>query len=86
MLGEAGLRRVRLERCELVLDISGGQGHEGAALSALAVGPASRAIDRQPVEAVATAAAAISEALSRYAKGAAVLVPASVWIVTAVDP
>jgi SAM-dependent methyltransferase len=86
VMGEAGLRRVRLERTELVLDVSGGQGLEGAALTALAIGPASRAIDGQPVETVATAASAISKALSRYAKGAAVLVPASVWIVTAVDP
>jgi SAM-dependent methyltransferase len=86
VVNEAGLRRVRLERCELALDLSGGQGLEGAALSALAIGPASRAIDGQPVEAVATAAAAISKALSRYAKGAAVPMPAAVWIVTAVDP
>jgi ubiquinone/menaquinone biosynthesis C-methylase UbiE len=86
VLGEAGLRRIRLERCDLMLDISGGQGLEGAALSALAIGPASRAIDGQPPEAVAAAATAISQALSRYAKGAAVMIPASAWIVTAIDP
>jgi SAM-dependent methyltransferase len=86
VVNEAGLRRVRLERCELALDLSGGQGLEGAALSALAIGPASRAIDGQPIEAVSAAAAAIGKALSRYAKGAAVPMPAAVWIVTAVDP
>jgi SAM-dependent methyltransferase len=86
VVNEAGLRRVRLERCDLALDISGGQGLEGAALSALAMGPASRAIDGQSPEAVAAAATAISKVLSRYARDAAVMVPASVWIVTAVDP
>jgi SAM-dependent methyltransferase len=86
VVSEAGLRRIRLERCDLTLDISGGQGLEGAALSALAIGPASRAVEGQPPEAVAAAAGAISEALSGYARGVAVMVPASVWIVTAVDP
>ena len=86
VLSEAGLRRVRLERCDVALDIGGGQGLEGAALSALAVGPASRAINGQPPDAVAAATTAVSKALARYANGAAVTLPASVWIVTAVDP
>jgi len=86
VLNEAGLRRVRLERCDLALDISAGQGVEGAARSALAIGPASRAVDGQPVELTEAATAAVTKALSRYADGATVMVPASAWIVTAVDP
>jgi SAM-dependent methyltransferase len=86
VLNEAGLRRVRLERCDLALDISGGQGIDGAVRSALAIGPASRAVEVQPAEAIAAATAAVGKALSRYVKGAAVTVPASAWIVTAIDP
>jgi hypothetical protein len=90
VLNEAGLRRVRLERCDLVLDMSGGQagdqGLDGAVASAFAIGPAGRAIDAQPTEAVAAATEAVRKALSRYLKGGAVTVPASAWIVTAVDP
>ncbi len=86
VLNDAGLRRVRLERRDFALDMSGGQGLEGAALSALAIGPAGRAVDGQPPDVVAAATTAISKALSGYARGAAVTLPASVWIVTAVDP
>jgi hypothetical protein len=86
VLSESGLRRIRLERIELALDLGGEQGLEGAVLSALAMGPAGRAVEGQPPEAVAAAATSMSKALSRYAQGAAVLVPASFWIVTAVDP
>jgi SAM-dependent methyltransferase len=86
VLGEAGLRRIRLERCDLALDLGGGQGLDGAVPSALAIGPASRALEGQSSEAVAAATAAVSKALSRYARGAAVMVPASAWIVTAIDP
>jgi len=90
VLNEAGLRRVRLERCDLALDMSGGQAGDkaldGAVASALAIGPAGRAIDGQPAEAVVAATDAVREALSRYARGASMMVPASAWIVTAVDP
>jgi hypothetical protein len=91
VLNEAGLRRIRLERCDLMLDMSGGQGGEqgldSAVANAFAMGPAARAVGGQPAEAVMAAAEAVSKVLSRYAgDGNAVMVPASAWIVTAVDP
>lgn len=86
VLGEAGLRRIRLERCDVTLDVSGGEGLDGAVQTALAIGPARRALDGQPAEIVEAAMASIRKALSRYAKRDTVMMPASFWIVTAVDP
>src|SRR6201995_5730905 len=40
VLSEAGLRRIRLERCDLMLDIGAGQGLDSAAQTVLAIGPA----------------------------------------------
>ncbi|MGJ4944496.1 class I SAM-dependent methyltransferase [Bradyrhizobium sp. HKCCYLS1011] len=85
VLTEAGLRRVRFERCDLSLDIGGDGGLDGAAATALAIGPASRAVAGQ-ADAVAVVTGAVRSALARYAKGGAVTVPAAFWIVTAVDP
>ncbi|WP_315743295.1 MULTISPECIES: class I SAM-dependent methyltransferase [unclassified Bradyrhizobium] len=86
VLGEVGLRRIRFEHCELPLDMGADGGLEGAASTALAIGPACRAVAGQRTEAVAAAATAVKAALSRYARAETVLVPASFWIVTAVDP
>jgi SAM-dependent methyltransferase len=86
VLSGAGLRRVRLERCDLALDLGAGEGLDGAVQTALAFGPTSRAVAGQPAEAVAAATMAVRKTLTRYARGQGVMVPASVWIVTAVDP
>ncbi|GLH75781.1 methyltransferase [Bradyrhizobium sp. SSBR45G] len=86
VLTDAGLRRVRLERCDVALDLAAGAGLEGAVQTALAIGPAGRAVAGQPSEAAAAATAAVGKALARYAKGQGVMVPAAFWIVTAVDP
>ncbi len=83
---DAGLRRIRLERCDLVLDLAAGEGLGGAVRTALAMGPVSRAVLGQPADAVEAATNAVSKALGRYAKGQGVLAPASFWVVTAVDP
>jgi hypothetical protein len=50
---------------------------------ALEIGPVSRALEGQPEDARAAVAASIREALTPFVKGDAVLLPASVWIVTA---
>ncbi|MGJ4886551.1 class I SAM-dependent methyltransferase [Bradyrhizobium sp. HKCCYLS3077] len=86
VMTEAGLRRVRLERCDVSLDLAAGSGLDGAVQTALALGPSSRAVAGQRSEAVEAATAAVRKALARYAKGPSVMVPASFWIVTAVDP
>ena len=57
-----------------------------AVQSALAIGPASRAVEGQPPELRDLAAQSIRKALVRYAKGQTVMMPVSLWIVTAVDP
>jgi SAM-dependent methyltransferase len=86
ILGEAGFRRIRLEEFDMDLDVAGGGGLEAAVQSALAIGPASRALDGQPPELCRLAAMSIRKSLSRYTKGQMVMMPASLWIVTAVDP
>ena len=86
VLGEAGFRRIRLEQFDADLDVSDGGGLVSAVQSALAIGPASRAVEGQPPELRDLAALSIRKALVRYAKGQAVMMPVSLWIVTAVDP
>ena len=86
LVEEAGLRRIRLERCDLPLDFGAGEGLDGAAQTALAMGPACRAVIDQPPEIVAAAALSVGQALARYENGPSVIVPASFWVVTAVDP
>ncbi|MGJ5179390.1 class I SAM-dependent methyltransferase [Bradyrhizobium oligotrophicum] len=86
VMTEAGLRRIRLERCDVSLDLAAGAGLDGAVQTALAIGPAGRAVADQPAEAVERATAAMKKALARYAKGQDVVVPGSFWAVTALDP
>jgi SAM-dependent methyltransferase len=86
VLGEAGFRRVRLEEFDTVLDVGGKGGLDSAVQRALEIGPASRALDGQPSELRDLAGASIRKSLARYAKGETVTMPASLWIVTAVDP
>jgi SAM-dependent methyltransferase len=83
ILGEAGFTGVEMEACPLLLDSAIGRGLDGAVQGALEIGPVSRALEGQPEDARAAVAASIREALTPFAKGDAVLLPASVWIVTA---
>jgi hypothetical protein len=81
--GDSGFAGVELEACPLLLDAAIGRGLDGAVQGALEIGPVSRALEGQPEQARAAVAASIREALMPFAKGDAVLLPASVWIVTA---
>jgi hypothetical protein len=83
ILDAAGFTGVEMEPCPLSLDAAIGRGLDGAVQGAFEIGPVSRALDGQPEELRQAAAASIREALMPYAKGDAVLLPASVWIVTA---
>ena len=83
ILTEAGFARVEMEPCPLMLDAAVGRGLDGAVQGALEIGPVSRALEDQPVELRAAAAQSIREALAPFAKGDAVPLPASIWIVTA---
>jgi ubiquinone/menaquinone biosynthesis C-methylase UbiE len=83
ILSEAGFSDIKMERCDLSLDIAVGRGLDAAVQSALEIGPASRALDGQPAEARAAATHSIREALAAFADGQTVPLPASIWIVTA---
>jgi SAM-dependent methyltransferase len=83
ILGAAGFTGIEMEPCPLLLDAAIGRGLDGAVQGSLEIGPASRALQDQPDELRVAAARSIREALTPYAKGDAVLLPASIWIVTA---
>jgi SAM-dependent methyltransferase len=83
ILSEAGFSAIAMEPHNLALDIAVGQGIEAAVKSTLEIGPSSRALADQPPEVRAAATVSIREALAPFVKGQAVLLPASVWIVTA---
>jgi SAM-dependent methyltransferase len=83
ILSEAGFGGIAMERCDLKLDIAIGRGLDGAVETALEIGPASRALEGQPPDVRAAAADSIRQALAPFAGGQAVLLPASIWIVTA---
>jgi len=83
ILGAAGFRGIAMEACPLSLDIAIGNGLDAAVQSALGIGPAHRALEGQPPEVVAAATNSIRDALAPFAKGDAVALPGSIWIVTA---
>jgi len=66
-----------------LLDSAMGLGLDNAVQGSFEIGPVSRALEGQPVELRAAAAHSIREALAPFAKGDAVLLPASIWMVTA---
>src|SRR6266404_3152875 len=83
ILGGAGFAGIEMQRCDLSLDVATGRGLGAAVETALEIGPASRALEGQPPDLRAAAANSIRQALTPFAKGQAVPLPASLWIVTA---
>jgi SAM-dependent methyltransferase len=83
ILTQAGFSGIAMERCDLVLDVAIGRGLDAAVQGALEIGPASRALEGQPPDLRAAAARSIREALAPFARGQAVPLGASIWIVTA---
>ena len=83
ILGEAGFSGIGMEPCNLALDVAIGRGIEAAVQSALEIGPASRALEGHPEEVRAAAIDSIREALTPFARGETVPLPAAIWIVTA---
>jgi hypothetical protein len=86
ILHEAGFSGIAMESRNLSLDVAGGRGLDAAVEAALEIGPAARALDGQPRDVIAAATVSIREALQPFARGQAVRLPASVWIVTASAP
>lgn len=83
ILGQAGFSAVAIEPCNLTLDVAIGCGLEAAVQAAIEIGPASRALEGHPPEVRKAAEGSIREALAPFARGEAVPLPASIWIVTA---
>jgi SAM-dependent methyltransferase len=83
ILSEAGFSKIAMEPCGLTLDIAIGRGLEAAVESALEIGPASRALEGQPLDLRAAAKNSVREVLTPFASGSAVPLPGSIWIVTA---
>jgi len=83
ILAEAGFQDIAMEPCNLTLDIAVGRGLDVAVQSTLEIGPAARALAEQTPDVIAAATKSIREALVPFAKGDGILLPASIWIVTA---
>jgi ubiquinone/menaquinone biosynthesis C-methylase UbiE len=83
ILSEAGFIGIEVERCDLSLDLAIGRGLEAAVQGAFEIGPASRALEGQPADVRAAATNSIREVLAPFVSGQAVLLPGSIWIVTA---
>lgn len=83
ILGEAGFSNIAMERADLSLDIATGRGLDAAVETALAIGPASRALEGHPPEKIAAATQSIRTAFAEHLKGDTVPLAGSIWIVTA---
>jgi len=86
ILERAGFRAIELEPINLSLDLANGRGLDAAVDAALAIGPASRALDGQPAALRAAAAESIRAALAQRQVGDTVPLPGALWIVTATNP
>jgi SAM-dependent methyltransferase len=86
ILDGAGFREVALAAVELSFDIGIGRGLEAAVETSMGLGPASRALDGQPVELRTEAAKSIRAALEQYRAGSAVALPGAIWLVSATNP
>ncbi|MDQ8731850.1 methyltransferase domain-containing protein [Bradyrhizobium sp. LHD-71] len=85
ILGEAGFSAIALERQDLSLDVAAGRGLDAAVKTAVQMGPASRALDGQPAEAIAAATETIRVALAPFLQDNRVSLGGSIWIVTALN-
>jgi SAM-dependent methyltransferase len=83
ILHEAGFLGIKMEPRNLSLDLAIGRGLAAAVQGALEIGPASRALAEQPEDVRAAATDSIREALKPFVQGDSVLMPASIWVVTA---
>jgi SAM-dependent methyltransferase len=86
ILGEAGFTEVSFSPVEVTLDVSTGDGVEGAMALALVLGPSSRLLEKQSDAVRSTAADFIRDALAPFVKGDAIPMEGSMWIVTASNP
>jgi ubiquinone/menaquinone biosynthesis C-methylase UbiE len=83
ILQGAGFSDIAMEPHNLSLDLAIGRGLEAAVEGALQIGPANRALEGHPAEVREVAIGSIREALRPFVRGQSVLLPGSIWIVTA---
>jgi ubiquinone/menaquinone biosynthesis C-methylase UbiE len=86
VLSKAGFSSIAMQPVDLMLDIAVGRGLDTAVEGALAIGPASRALEGQPTEVRSAAVGAVRSALATHQKGESVALGAAIWIVTADNP
>jgi len=85
ILGEAGFSDVALTPFDVTLDIAVGRGVDNALASALAIGPASRALADQPSDVRQAAAQSIRAMLAARQQGDSVPMAGAIWIVSALN-
>lgn len=83
ILLQAGFSAPAFTPLDVMLDVSGGGGLDGAVMDAVHVGPASLALADQPEAARAAAIGAIRAALAPYVSADGVRLKGAVWIVEA---
>ena len=83
ILTTAGFGTPRFTPRDVVLDISGGDGLEGAVYQTTHIGATSRALDGQPDAARDAAVESIRKALTPFATPTGVLLKGSIWVVEA---
>jgi len=83
ILTSAGFALPRFTPRDVVMDISGGEGLEGAVYQTAHVGATSRALDGQPEAARNAAIASVRKALTPFATPTGVLLKGSIWVVEA---
>jgi ubiquinone/menaquinone biosynthesis C-methylase UbiE len=86
ILSEAGFLSVSLTPLDVSLDIAANRGLQHAVAVALSIGPASRALEGQPIEKANAAETSIRTALTPFQQNDSVYLPAAIWIVTALKP
>ncbi len=86
ILTSAGFEPIALTPVDLEVDIAVGRGFEAALDTSLHIGAASRALEGQPDELRAAAAAEIRAALAPHQRGMSVPLAAAIWIVEATNP
>ena len=86
ILGQAGFDAIALTPVDLELDIAAGRGFEAALATSLEIGAASRALEGQPDDLRAAAAAEIRAALTPHRRGDSLPLGAAIWIVEAINP
>ena len=86
ILGAAGFAGIALTPLDVMLEIGGGRGLDGAAANALEIGPTSRAVAGLDATTRDRVTAAVREALVPHVKGDRVELGAAIWIVTARNP